>query len=314
MQFPSLSQNFRQRPPLPHQSPFSGSPLYAADNHSDILLIATNRTQRLSIQCGVRFRPCIDIHKGKVKQIVGSTLRDSKEGDSSLITNYESDKSAAEYAKMYKDDGLTGGHVIMLGADPLSKSAAIEALHAYPGGLQVGGGINSSNALSYIDEGASHVIVTSYVFNDGQVDFERLKELAHAVGKQRLVLDLSCRKKGDRYAVVTDRWQKFSDVSLDQKVLDFLANYADEFLVHGVDVEGKKLGIDEELVALLGRHSPIPVTYAGGVTIMADLERIKIAGMGRVDVTVGSALDIFGGNLSYKDVVTWHSQQEALAV
>ncbi|KAL0309526.1 UNVERIFIED_CONTAM: 1-(5-phosphoribosyl)-5-[(5-phosphoribosylamino)methylideneamino] imidazole-4-carboxamide isomerase [Sesamum radiatum] len=235
--------------------------------------------------------------QGKVKQIVGSTLQDSKEGESGLITNYESDKSAAEYAKMYKDDGLTGGHVIMLGADPLSQSAAIEALHAYPGGLQVGGGINSSNALSYIDEGASHVIVTSYVFSNGQVDFERLKELAHAVGRQRLVLDLSCRKKEDRYAVVTDRWQKFTDVYLDKKVLDFLANYADEFLVHGVDVEGKKF----------------PVTYAGGVTTMADLERIKVAGSGRVDVTVGSALDIFGGNLPY-DVVAWHSQQEALAL
>lgn len=272
------------------------------------------RTRRLSIQCAVKFRPCIDIHKGKVKQIVGSTLRDSKEGDSSLITNYESDISAAEYAKMYKDDGLIGGHVIMLGADPLSKAAAFEALHAYPGGLQVGGGINTSNALSYIDEGASHVIVTSYVFNDGQVDFERLKELAHAVGKKRLVLDLSCRKKDSRYAVVTDRWQKFTDVYLDQEVLNFLAGYADEFLVHGVDVEGKKLGIDEELVELLGKHSPIPVTYAGGVTTMADLERIKIAGKGRVDVTVGSALNIFGGNLPYKDVVTWHSQQESLAI
>lgn len=272
------------------------------------------RTRRLSIQCSVRFRPCIDIHKGKVKQIVGSTLRDSKEGDSSLITNYESDISAAEYAKMYKDDELTGGHVIMLGADPLSRAAAIQALHAYAGGLQVGGGINTSNALSYIDEGASHVIVTSYVFNDGQVDYERLKELALAVGKKRLVLDLSCRKKGGRYAVVTDRWQKFTDVYLDEEVLNFLAGYADEFLVHGVDVEGKKLGIDEELVELLGRHSPIPVTYAGGVTTMADLERIKIAGKGRVDVTVGSALNIFGGNLPYKDVVTWHSQQESLAV
>ncbi|KAL0374871.1 UNVERIFIED_CONTAM: 1-(5-phosphoribosyl)-5-[(5-phosphoribosylamino)methylideneamino] imidazole-4-carboxamide isomerase [Sesamum radiatum] len=307
---------------LTRQSPFSASPLYAADcSFRPLLLIETegticgsSGTKKLSIQCGVQFRPCIDIHKGKVKQIVGSTLQDSKEGESGLITNYESDKSAAEYAKMYKDDSLTGGHVIMLGADPLSQSAAIEALHAYPGGLQVGGGINSSNALSYIDEGASHVIVTSYVFSNGQVDFERLKELAHVVGKHRLVLDLSCRKKEDRYAVVTDRWQKFTNVYLDKKVLDFLANYADEFLVHGVDVEGKKLGIDEELVALLGRHSPIPVTYAGGVTTMADLERIKVAGIGRVDVTVGSALDIFGGNLPYKDVVAWHSQQEALAL
>ncbi|XP_075083952.1 1-(5-phosphoribosyl)-5-[(5-phosphoribosylamino)methylideneamino] imidazole-4-carboxamide isomerase HISN3, chloroplastic [Nicotiana tabacum] len=202
----------------------------------------------------------------------------------------------------------------MLGADPLSISAAIEALHAYPGGLQVGGGIRTENALSYIEEGASHVIVTSYVFNNGQMDFERLKELASLVGRKRLVLDLSCRKKEDEYVIVTDRWQKFTDVSLNEKVLNFLADYADEFLVHGVDVEGKKLGIDEDLVALLGKYSPIPVTYAGGVTVMADLEKIKLAGMGRVDVTVGSALDIFGGNLAYKDVVAWHALQDPLAV
>lgn len=249
-----------------------------------------------------------------MKQIVGSTIRDLKEDGSGPVTNFESDKSAAEFANLYKEDGLTGGHVIMIGADPLSNSAAMEALHTYPGGLQIGGGINSDNSLSYIEEGASHVIVTSYVFKNGQMDLERLKDLVRVVGKQRLVLDLSCRKKEGKYAIVTDRWQKFTDVYLDGKVLDFLANYADEFLVHGVDVEGKKLGIDEELVALLGKHSPIPVTYAGGVTVMADLERIKVAGMGRVDVTVGSALDIFGGNLAYKDVVAWHSQQEALTV
>ncbi|XP_047268844.1 1-(5-phosphoribosyl)-5-[(5-phosphoribosylamino)methylideneamino] imidazole-4-carboxamide isomerase, chloroplastic isoform X3 [Capsicum annuum] len=212
--------------------------------------------QRLSVQCGVGFRPCIDIHKGKVKQIVGSTLQDSKEADASLVTNFESDKSAAEYAKLYRDDGLVGGHVIMLGADPLSIAAATEALHAYPGGLQVGGGIKTENALSYIEEGASHVIVTSYVFNNGQMDLERLKALSSLVGRKRLVLDLSCRKKEGEYVIVTDRWQKFSDVHLNEKVLNFLAEYADEFLVHGVDVEGKKLGIDEELVALLGKYSP----------------------------------------------------------
>lgn len=249
-----------------------------------------------------------------MKQIVGSTIQDLKEDGSAPVTNFESDKSAAEFANLYKEDGLTGGHVIMIGADPLSNSAAIEALHAYPGGLQIGGGINSDNSLSYIEEGASHVIVTSYVFKNGQMDLERLKDLVRVVGKQRLVLDLSCRKKEGKYAIVTDRWQKYTDVYLDGKILDFLAQYADEFLVHGVDVEGKKLGIDEELVALLGNHSPIPVTYAGGVTVMADLERIKVAGMGRVDVTVGSALDIFGGNMAYKDVVAWHSQQEALTV
>ncbi|KAL7247806.1 hypothetical protein ACSBR2_002674 [Camellia fascicularis] len=273
-----------------------------------------SRTRGLCIRCGVRFRPCIDIHKGKVKQIVGSTIQDLKESGSTPVTNFESNKSAAVYANLYKEDGLIGGHVIMIGADPVSKSAAIEALHAYPGGLHVGGGINPDNALSYIEEGASHVIITSYVFNNGQMDLQRLKELVRVVGRQRLVLDLSCRKKEGKYAIVTDRWQKFTDVCLDQKILDFLAIYADEFLVHGVDVEGKKLGIDEELVTLLGRHSPIPVTYAGGVTVMADLEKIKSAGMESVDVTVGSALDIFGGNLAYKDVVAWHGQQKALAV
>ncbi|KAB2607800.1 imidazole-4-carboxamide isomerase [Pyrus ussuriensis x Pyrus communis] len=174
--------------------------------------MASSFTRRLSIRCAVRFRPCIDIHKGKVKQIVGSTLSDLKDDGSVLVTNFVSDKSAAEYAKTYKEDGLTGGHVIMLGTDPLSRAAAIEALHAYPGGLQVGGGINSENSLNYIEEGASHVIVTS----DG------------------------------KYAIVTDRWQKFSDVNLDEELLNFLANYADEFLVHGVDVEGKKVEFKED--------------------------------------------------------------------
>ncbi|KAF6172041.1 hypothetical protein GIB67_029459 [Kingdonia uniflora] len=329
-----------------------------------------SRSLQASVQCVVRFRPCIDIHKGKVKQIVGSTLQDLKDGGSGLITNFESDKSAAEFAILYKKDSLTGGHVIMLGADSLSRSAAVEALHAYPdfdeelkkitldaanghiiveiwfllGSLQVGGGINLDNALGYLEEGASHVIVTSYVFNNGHMDLERLRDLVRLVGKQRLVLDLSCRKKDGQYAIVTDRWQKFSDVCVNEKTLEFLAAYADEFLVHGVDVEGKRLGIDEELVALLGRYSPprglqepwdrrssqdssrrqpclrwyhlwlrlrIPVTYAGGVTIMEDLERIKVAGMNRVDVTVGSALDIFGGDLAYEDVAAWHQKQEA---
>ncbi|XP_058087885.1 1-(5-phosphoribosyl)-5-[(5-phosphoribosylamino)methylideneamino] imidazole-4-carboxamide isomerase, chloroplastic [Magnolia sinica] len=302
-------------PNLSSLNDYSLLPIHHPKNQSFISVLPTQGSRsRPSIRCAVRFRPCIDIHKGKVKQIVGSTLRDSTEGTSTLITNFESDKSPAEFANLYRQDGLTGGHVIMLGADASSKSAAVEALHAYPGGLQVGGGINSNNSSSYLEEGASHVIVTSYVFRDGQMDLERLKHLVHMIGKHRLVLDLSCRKKDGKYVIVTDRWQKFSDVFLDEGTLDFLASYADEFLVHGVDVEGKRLGIDEDLVALLGRCSPIPVTYAGGVTTMMDLERIKVAGMGRVDVTVGSALDIFGGDIAYKDVVTWHEEQQALAV
>ncbi|KAI3857046.1 hypothetical protein MKX03_015418 [Papaver bracteatum] len=293
----------------------SDSAIYNVKQQSFARVLPSTKSKSYSsTRCSVSFRPCIDIHKGKVKQIVGSTLRDTNEGASDMVTNFESDKSAGEFAKLYKMDGLTGGHVIMLGADPLSQSAGIEALRAYPGGLQIGGGINSDNALSYLDEGASHVIVTSYVFNNGQMELERLKDLVRVVGKKRLVLDLSCRKKNGKYAVVTDRWQKFSDLYVDRQTLDFLATYADEFLVHGVDVEGKRLGIDEELVSLLGQHAPIPVTYAGGVTTMADLERIKVAGMGRVDVTVGSALDIFGGDIAYADVVAWHKKQEASVV
>eukprot|EP01018_Ginkgo_biloba_P021352 Gb_34666 [translate_table: standard] len=306
----------------PHQALLlrsGGSPLSAVFKEACVNLkkqlltsIAISRKAEVAVEpakCAVRFRPCIDIHKGKVKQIVGSTLLDSNGESSTLITNFESEKSPAEFANFYKRDGLLGGHVIMLGADAASVSAAVEALHAYPGGLQVGGGINPGNAWTYLEAGASHVIVTSYVFNDGKMDLERLKALVRVVGKERLVLDLSCRKKDGKYVIVTDRWQKFSDIALDEETFDTLSAYADEYLVHGVDVEGKRLGIDKELVSLLGRWSPIPVTYAGGATTLADLDVIRVAGAGSVDVTVGSALDIFGGNLPYKDVVAWHQKQ-----
>ncbi len=251
----------------------------------------------------MKFHPCIDIHGGKVKQIVGSTLSDE---EAELVTNFQTDLSPAYYAEIYKQDNLTDGHVIMLGEG--NESAAIQALNAYPGGLQVGGGIKPQNAFVFLDAGASHVIVTSYVFSGGKVQWERLENFSKTVGKRRLVLDLSCKKRDGQYFVVTDRWQKFTELSLSTDTFGTLANYCDQFLIHAADVEGKKEGIDEELVSLLARCSPIPVTYAGGVSSITDLERIRDAGNFKVDVTVGSALDLFGGNLKYKDIISWFHQ------
>ena len=231
-------------------------------------------------------------------------------GESSLKTNFVSDQPSSWFSHLYRDDGLAGGHVIMLGADELSKQTALEALRAWPGGLHMGGGVSTSNAIEYLDAGASHVIVTSFVFREGRLDEDRLRDLVKLVGKKRLVLDLSCRQRDGLYWVVTDRWQKFSSLSLTQESIDKLAESCDEFLVHGVDVEGMQLGIDEDLVDLLGKWSPIPVTYAGGARTLEDLERVRVAGGGRVDITVGSALDIFGGKLLYSDVVAWHRSQQ----
>ncbi|MFW6303514.1 MAG: phosphoribosylformimino-5-aminoimidazole carboxamide ribotide isomerase [Candidatus Sumerlaeota bacterium] len=243
------------------------------------------------------FRPCIDLHGGKVKQIVGGSLRD----DETPETNFETDRSPSWYADLYRRDKLSGGHVIMLG--PGNASAAREALMAWPGGLQVGGGINLDNSREWLSAGASHVIVTSYVFHDGKVDWPRLEKLAENVTPERLVLDLSCRKREGRYYVVTDRWQKFTDVELTAKSLIDLSRYCEEFLVHAADVEGKQSGIDEDIVSLLAAHSPITTTYAGGIRNIEDLETIERVGRGRLCATVGSALDIFGGPLSYEEVV-----------
>mmetsp|Transcript_25067 Transcript_25067/g.34937 ORF Transcript_25067/g.34937 Transcript_25067/m.34937 type:complete len:286 (+) Transcript_25067:30-887(+) len=254
----------------------------------------------------IRFRPCIDLRNGKVTQIVGSSLKDTGKGGDEALTNFESEKGAGHFAAMYKKDGLKGGHVIMLG--PGNEDAAMEALRAYPGGLQVGGGINPSNARKFLDAGASHVIVTSYVFKDGKVMMDRLEKLVKEVGKDKLVLDLSCRRRSvngkSRFYVVTDRWQKFTDCEVDEKNVEMLSKYCSEFLVHGVDVEGKRAGIETELVHLLGSVSPIPLTYAGGIRSIQDIELIEDIGAGKVDFTVGSALDIFGGDLSYQNVVS----------
>lgn len=258
----------------------------------------------------MRFRPCIDLKDGRVVQIVGGSLHDDQAengNNDKTVTNFATDRAPADYAQLYQADGLAGGHVIALG--PGNQEAALAALRAFPGGLQMGGGVNPSNAHLYLDTGASHVIVTSYVFREGQVDFTRLAELVTAVGRDRLVLDLSCRRRDGHFWVVTDRWQRFTEVQVNAATLAQLAEHCAEFLVHGVDVEGLKLGIDQELVALLGEHSPLPVTYAGGAKALADLDLVKQLGQGHVDLTIGSALDIFGGDVSYRDVVAWHRAQ-----
>lgn len=253
----------------------------------------------------MRFRPCIDIHNGKVKQIVGGSLQDK--GDQAR-ENFVSQKDAAAIASFYKEEGLMGGHVIILNAkDSLyyeaSKRQALDALRAYPGGLQIGGGITPDNALEFLDAGASHVIVTSYVFRDGRVNYDNLKRLVDTVGKDHLVLDVSCRKRNGAYYVVTDRWQKFTDEKVDEALLDSLADYCDEFLVHAADVEGKQHGIETDVAKILGSWGKIPVTYAGGIHSYGDIDLIRRIGLGKLDFTIGSALDLFGGPLQYEKVL-----------
>ncbi|MDR9501423.1 MAG: phosphoribosylformimino-5-aminoimidazole carboxamide ribotide isomerase [Desulfurivibrionaceae bacterium] len=251
----------------------------------------------------MKFRPCIDLHNGCVKQIVGSTLSDTSA--TGLKTNFASSHSAAYYAEMYRRDGLTGGHVIMLG--PGNVEAATEALVAYPGGLQIGGGITTENSSIWLARGASAVIVTSYVFKDGMIHEDRLRSLTREVGREHLVLDLSCRKKGDDYYIVTDRWQHFTDVIINKESLDYFSAFCSEFLIHAVDVEGKCAGIEAELTEKLGAWTPLPTTYAGGVKNIGDMERIFQLGKGKLDATVGSALDIFGGTtMTYAEAVAFH--------
>ena len=255
----------------------------------------------------MEFRPCIDIHNGKVKQIVGGSLKDA---GNQAKENFVSEQDAAFYAKMYEKDGIRGGHIILLNARDseyyeATKEQAMQALAAYPGGLQVGGGITAENAEEFLTAGASHVIVTSYVFRDGRIDYERLDKLVAAVGKERLVLDLSCRRRDGNYYIVTDRWQKFTEEIVTISLLNRLKEYCDEFLIHAVDVEGKASGIETELVELLGGWGEIPVTYAGGVGCFEDLAQLKELGRNQVNVTIGSALDLFGGQMKYEEVLQY---------
>ncbi len=258
----------------------------------------------------MEFRPCIDIHNGQVKQIVGSSLKDHK---NCAKENFVATKDAAFYAQLYRENGIKGGHIILLNSMSSSyydatRAQALKALAAYPNGLQIGGGVTVDNAQSYLEAGASHVIVTSYVFREGRIDMENLEKLCTAVGKEHLVLDLSCRMRDGQYYIVTDRWQTFTNEVVGKDTLNFLGNYCDEFLIHAVDVEGMKQGIEKNLVELLGEWSSTQdstaITYAGGVHSYEDIDLLKRLGKERLNVTIGSALDIFGGPLSFNKVIT----------
>ncbi len=252
----------------------------------------------------MKFRPCIDIHNGHVVQIVGSSLRDEND---SAQNNFVSEKDSAYYANLYKEYGLSGGHIIILnGKDSeyyeATKAEAVKALQTYKGGMQIGGGITDKNAEEYILAGASHIIVTSYVFSDGEICYNNLNRLNSAVGREHICLDVSCRMRNGKYYVVTDRWQKFTDVVLDENLLVSLSEYCDELLVHAVDVEGRKAGINATIAGILEK-SPIPVTYAGGISSLDDIAKIRSIGNNKIDFTIGTALNIFGGDLDLMEVI-----------
>lgn len=254
----------------------------------------------------MRFRPCIDIHNGKVKQIVGGSLRDT---GNQAEENFVSEQDGAFYASLYKEKGLKGGHIILLNSTDseyfqATRAQAFLALRAYPGGLQLGGGVNPNNGADYLNAGASHVIVTSYVFRDGRICWENLEKMVREVGREHLVLDLSCRKRADKYYIVTDRWQKFTEETVSLELMKKLGGYCDEFLIHAVDVEGKANGVEIPLAELLGEYEGHPVTYAGGVGSLKDIQTLKQASGGKVDVTVGSALDLFGGTIPFANLVS----------
>ncbi|KAG9067951.1 Enzyme that catalyzes the fourth step in the histidine pathway [Linnemannia hyalina] len=245
------------------------------------------------------FRPCIDLHSGQVKQIVGGSLNDKDE--SQLKTNFVS----SYYASLYRKHNLTGAHVIKLG--PGNDDAAKECLRTWPDGLQVGGGITLDNAQFWIDAGAAKVIVTSYLFPGAKFSLERLQAISEAVGKDRLVVDVSCRKRGTEWIVAMDKWQTMTDMKVNKESLDILTQYCSEFLVHAADVEGLCKGIDEDLVKALGEWTTIPTTYAGGANALGDLELVDRLSSGKVDLTYGSALDVFGGKtVKFDDCVAWN--------
>lgn len=262
-----------------------------------------------------RYIGCIDIHDGQVKQIVGSTLTTN---DQTLSTNYVSPHSPTYYAELYRKNGVLGTHVIKLGSTETNDRAAEEALAAWPGKLQVGGGVNLGNCKEWIEKGADKVIVTSWLFPEGQLSWDRLKQISDMVGKERLVVDVSCKRVIDEnegrveWVVAMNKWQTLTTTVLSQQLFTELREYCTEFLVHAADVEGLCQGIDEELVAQLGEWcrgwDDISVVYAGGARSFQDLELVEKLSHGKVDLTYGSSLDIFGGSVKFQDLVEWNKK------
>ena len=259
-----------------------------------------------------KFRPCIDLHDGKVKQIIGGTLTDDAQ---TLRENFVSDKSPASFAELYRQQQLTGGHIIQLGQTPDNKKAALSALAAWPGGMQIGGGITLENASEWLTAGASHIIVTSWLFTQhGTFMPERLTQLTAEIGKENLVIDLSCRRTKAGWTVAMNRWQTLTDLHITAENLDHIAAHCDELLIHAADVEGLCKGIDQELIQLLGQWaeiSKLPITYAGGAATMADIHLTQQQSQGNVDITVGSALDIFGGKgITLAELTSWNANNK----
>lgn len=258
-----------------------------------------------------RFIGCIDLHNGEVKQIVGATLSDNN-NDPNLKTNFVSSKPSSYYAKLYKKYNVTGAHVIKLG--PNNDEAAKEALLAAPNFLQIGGGINDTNCLHWL-EMASKVIVTSWLFNkEGDFLLDRLVKISQLCGKDRLVVDLSCRKTSDeRWIVAMNKWQTLTTLELNQDTFTKLSKYTNEFLIHAADVEGLCNGIDEQLVSKLNEWTEelgdeVKIVYAGGAKSIDDLALVDRLSQGRVDLTYGSSLDIFGGKLvKFEDCCEWNN-------
>ncbi|KAL8805481.1 MAG: hypothetical protein Q9182_001936 [Xanthomendoza sp. 2 TL-2023] len=255
-----------------------------------------------------KFRPCIDLHSGQVKQIVGGTLSDSS---SELKTNHISTLPASHFGSLYKKHELHGAHVIMLG--PSNEVAAQEALGAWPGNLQLGGGITAGNAREWIERGAEKVIVTSYLFPRAQFSLDHLEAVLAALSKDagKLVIDLSCRRTGGKWMVAMNKWQTLTNMEVNQESIRLLEPYCSEFLIHAADNEGLQSGIDEELIIKLGDWCTKPVTYAGGARYLEDLDLVKKLSRGKVDLTIGSALDVFGGSsVKFEECVKWNQQQD----